>query len=99
MRKLIENPVYMTYVEMKEEFCGKWILIANCKFTPHMELLGGIPVAVADSVYEGREDGFYSAFRAPEYAPRADKDFNYDNFPGFQLFSEVEEVNRTNVAA
>ena len=81
MRKLIENPVYMTYEEMKEEFYGRWILVTNCKYNLYYTLLGGIPVAVADTQFEGQRDGFYDKFRAPEYAPRTDCDFDYDSIP------------------
>ena len=78
---------------MKEKFNGKWILITNCNYTPYRELLGGIPVAVADTIYEGRSDGFYSKFRTPEYAPRTDRDFNYDNQPGLLAFFEVVKTD------
>ena len=92
MRKLIENPSYMTYKEMEQEFIGKWILIANCNYTEYNELLGGVPVAVADKVFEGQSDGFYSEFKDPKYAPRTDRNFNYDNMPGIFGFSEFLEV-------
>jgi len=82
MRKLIENPTYMTYKEMEQEFFGKWILITNCNFAEYNELLGGVPVAVADTVFEEQRDGFYDGFKDPKYAPRATRNFNYDNMPG-----------------
>ena len=81
MRKLIENPTYMTYKEMEQEFIGKWILITNCNYTEHNELLGGVPVAVADKVFEGQRDGFYNKFKDPKYAPRTDHSFDYDSMP------------------
>ena len=93
MRKLIENPSYMDYDEIKKEFWGKWVLITNCNFTPCQELLGGIPVAVADTVYEGREDGFYSKFRAQEYAPRTYMNFNFDELPNLFLFYGEPETD------
>jgi len=91
MRKLIENPVYMTFEEMEEKFIGKWVLVANCDYTPYSRLIGGIPVAVADTIFEGQEDGFYDEFKDPKYSPRAYEDFNYDNIPGvFGLFGSLE---------
>ena len=85
MRKIIENPTYMTYEDMKKEFDGKWILITNCVYEELGWLLGGIPVAVADTPFEGQRDGFYDKFKDPKYAPRADKDFDYQSgiFGGF----------------
>ena len=85
MRKIIENPAYMAYEDMKKDFHGKWILIANCKYGEFHELLGGIPVAVADTPFEGQRDGFYNQFKDPKYAPRTDKDFDYQSaiFGGF----------------
>jgi len=65
MRKLIDNPSYMTFEEMEEKFIGKWILITNCSYTEHNDLIGGIPVAVADTIFEGQEDGFYDRFKDP----------------------------------
>ena len=90
MRKLIENPVYMTYEEMKAEFDGKWILVTKCNITPHQELLGGIPVAVADTIFEGHRDGFYDKFDTSEYAPRTYRDFSYDGLPCLLAFFDVE---------
>ena len=92
MRKLIENPTYMTYDEMEAKFIGKWILVANCDYTEYSELIGGVPVAVADSIFEGQEDGFYDEFKNPKYAPRAYKDFDYDNVPGIMGFFDTLEM-------
>ena len=92
MRKLIENPSYMTFEEMEEKYLGKWILITNCDYSPYRELLGGIPVAVADSVFEGQSDGFYDRFKEPQYAPRTDRDFDYDSVPGVMGFFHTLEL-------
>ena len=92
MRKLIENPTYMTFEEMEEKYLGKWILITNCDYSPYRELLGGIPVAVADSVFEGQSDGFYDRFKEPQYAPRTDRDFDYDSVPGVMGFFHTLEL-------
>jgi hypothetical protein len=82
----------MTYDEMEKEFIGKWILIANCKYSEYRKLLGGIPVAVADTIFEGQRDGFYDKFKDPKYAPRADRDFDYDSVPGILSFFNSLEV-------
>ena len=81
MRKIIENPVYMTYEEIEKEFYGKWVFIANCVSNPYSKLLGGVPVAFADRKFEGHKDGFYDKFRGEEYAPRTTISFNYDKIP------------------
>jgi len=96
MRKIIENPVYMTYEDMKTEFYGRWVLVANCKFDPYHYLLGGFPVAVADTVFEGQRDGFYDKFKAPEYAPRTDCDFDYESLPKLMGIYEVLELENDN---
>ena len=97
MRKLIENPVYMTFEEMEEKFIGKWVLVANCDYTQYSRLIGGIPVAVADTIFEGQEDGFYDEFKDPKYSPRAYKDFDYDNIPGIFGFHGSLEVEGNKV--
>ena len=92
MRNLIENPMYMTYEDMKKQFDGRWILITKCEYAEFGKLVGGVPVAVADKVFEGVDDGFYDRFRSPEYAPRTDMSFNYESgvFGGF--FGELNFV-------
>ncbi|MDR1688671.1 MAG: hypothetical protein LBS21_08690 [Clostridiales bacterium] len=75
MRNLIENPVYMTYEEMKQKFDGKWIYVVNCNYTQYQELLGGVPVVVADEPFEGRSDLFYDQFFSKEYSPRTSRNF------------------------
>jgi hypothetical protein len=92
MRKIIENPVYMTYDEMEKEFMGKWILVTNCEYTEYNDFIRGIPVAVADKIFEGQRDGFYDKFKAPKYAPRVDLDFDYDSVPGILSFFNSLEV-------
>ncbi|MCL2224124.1 MAG: hypothetical protein FWB96_04045 [Defluviitaleaceae bacterium] len=97
MRKLIEKPIYMTYEEMEKNFVGKWVLIVNCDYTKHSKLVGGTPVAVADTIFEGQEDGFYDKFKNPMYSPRAYEDFNYDNIPGIFGFNGSLEVEGVTV--
>ena len=98
MRRLIENPVYMTYNEMEKKFDGKWVLVTNCDFNPCNTLLGGIPVAVADAPYEGQQDGFYDKFRASVYAPRADCDFDFSNLPILMGVYPIDEEGGVVVA-
>ena len=93
MRKLLENPSYMTIEEIEEKFAGKWVLATNCVYSEYNQVIGGIPVAVADTVFEGHRDGFYDKFRDPKYAPRTDKDFDYDNIPQItSFFGPIELV-------
>jgi hypothetical protein len=92
MRELIKNPVYMSYEEMKEKFAGKWILVTNCESSTYGLLLGGVPVAVADSIFEGQEDGFYDEYKDPKYSPRMSNNMNYDDVPGFVNFFGTAEL-------
>jgi len=76
----------MTIDEIEREFAGKWVLVTNCVYSEYNQVIGGIPVAVADSEFEGQRDGFYDEFKDPKYAPRFSNDMNYDNIPGFVNF-------------
>ena len=76
MRQVIENPVYMTTDEMKATYQGKWIYIARCVMIERNELVGGVPVVMADEPFEGAADSFYDRFRTKEYAPRCHRNFN-----------------------
>ena len=100
MRKIIENPVYMTYEEMEKEFIGKWVLISNCKYGPYNAFIGGVPVAVADTIFEGQRDGFYDKFKEPAYAPRTYRDFNYDSIPGLMgIYEDAALIGDGNAAS
>jgi len=76
----------MKIEEMEKEFTGKWVLVTNCIYSEYDQVIGGIPVAVADSEFEGQRDGFYDEFKDPKYSPRFSNDMNYDNTPGFVNF-------------
>ena len=76
MRQAIENPVYMTSDEMKAMYQGKWIYIAKCIMEDGNELVGGVPIVVADEPFEGASDAFYDRFRSKEFAPRCHRNFN-----------------------
>jgi len=82
----------MMYNEIEKRFMGKWVLIVNCEYSDSGDFLGGIPVAVAESIFEGQEDGFYDEFKDQKYAPRTYRDFNYDNVPGFVNFFATAEM-------
>jgi hypothetical protein len=75
MRYRIKNPVYMTAEEIETAYDGKWVFIANTKHTPHMKFLGGVPIVIADDIFEGQFDGFYEKFMTDEYSPRTDRDY------------------------
>ena len=92
MRELLVNPAYMSYDEMKVTFAGRWILVTNCVHSDYGRFIGGIPVAVADNIFEGQEDGFYDKFKDPMYSPRTYKDFNYDSVPGVMGFFDSLEM-------
>ena len=75
MYQIIEKPVRMTYVEMKERFDGKWLYLINCELNPYKKLISGIPVIISDHAYEGVPDGIYEPYKAAQYAPRGDVTF------------------------
>ena len=80
MRKIIETPVYMTIEEIEKQFVGKWVFVANCT-DGDGRTTGGIPVAVADTQFEGYEDGFYDRFLTLEYKPTLALNLNYSFVP------------------
>ena len=92
MRKILKNPAYMTYEEILKKFAGKWVLVTNCVYSEYNQVVGGIPVAEADSAFEGQEDGFYDEYKNPKYSPRMSKDMNYDNVPGILGFYGTPEL-------
>jgi hypothetical protein len=95
MRKKINNPVYMTADDIRDSYKGKWILIANAKMTPTMVFTGGVPVVVADGVYEGHEDGFYEEFVDNEKcSPCLDLDYRDSTlFLANAFFDEIKHAN------
>ncbi|MCL2820124.1 MAG: hypothetical protein FWD38_04750 [Oscillospiraceae bacterium] len=92
MRKILENPSYMTIEEIEIEFAGKWVLVTNCVHSEYNQVIGGIPVAIADSPFEGQKDGFYDEFKDPKYSPRMSNNMNYDDVPGFVNFFGTAEM-------
>ena len=60
--------------EIKAMYDGKWVFITNANYTPHMKFLGGVPVVIADHIFEGQADGFYDEYDGEQYSPRTDKD-------------------------
>ena len=92
MRKILKNPTYMTYEEILKKFAGKWVLVTNCVYSEYNQVVGGFPVAEADSAFEGQEDGFYDEYKDPKYSPRMSKDMNYDNVPGILGFYGTPEL-------
>jgi hypothetical protein len=79
VRQKVDNPVYMSANDIEKEYDGKWVFITNAEYSPHMKFLGGIPVVVADNIFEDQADGFYDEFKDKKYAPRTDMD--YTNAP------------------
>ena len=77
MYQVVENPIMMTEIEIREAYDGKWVYIVKAEITRHGELLSGMPVVVADNPYEGREDGIYMQYRKPEYEQRYGCDMNH----------------------
>ena len=75
MVQIIENPVMMSYNEMKSAFDGKWIYVVNCEFTPGDRLIRGIPVIVADMQFEGVDTGIYDKYDSDEYGATLSSSF------------------------
>jgi len=95
MREIIKNPLYMTNEEIHTGFDGKWVLIINAEMTDSMEFIGGIPVVVADNIYEGHDDGFYKEFIDNDnYTPCLDLDLRKSSeFLANAFFNEVVYAN------
>jgi len=95
MRERINNPIYMTSEEIHNSFDGKWVLITNAEMTDSMEFIGGIPVVVADDIYESHNDGFYNEFiDNDDYTPCLDLDLRASpEFLANAFFGEVVYAN------
>ena len=91
MRERVNNPVYMKADEIHTTFDGKWVLVTNAEMTDSMDFIGGIPVVIADSIYEGHDDGYYNEFvNNDDYAPCLDLDFRESSvFLANAFFNEV----------
>jgi len=77
MYQVIECPAVMTESEIREAYDGKWVYIVKAEITRHGELLSGIPVVVADTPYEGNDDGIYEQYDTVEYERRYGRDMNH----------------------
>ena len=90
MRQVVENPVYMTIEDMKTKYQGKWIYIAKCNMADGYELIGGTPVVVADSPFEG-DVSFYDQFRGKGLSPFCERNFNRKEQFFFPAYPPDEE--------
>jgi len=95
MRERINNPIYMTSEEIHNSFDGKWVLITNAEMTASMEFIGGVPVVVADDIYESHDDGYYNEFiDNDDYTPCLDLDLRESSeFLANAFFGEVIYAN------
>jgi len=59
MYMILENPKRMTKKEMRSEFVNKWVYAVDCDFDIGVPMKTGIPMVLADSPWEGSEDGIY----------------------------------------
>ena len=90
MRQLIENPVYMTIDDIKATYNGKWVYIVKCNTASGNELLGGYPIVVADTLFEGDME-FYDQFDGKEFAPRFYRNYGRKQSAFFPTFPENED--------
>jgi len=77
MYRIIDNPIMMTESEIREAFDGKWVYIVKADITRHGELLSGMPVVIADTPFEGNDDGIYEQYDTEEYEERYGCDMNH----------------------
>ena len=70
MYQVIDNPTVMTETEIREAFDGKWVYVVKAEITRHGELLSGMPVVIADTPFEGNDDGIYEQYDSKEYVKR-----------------------------
>jgi hypothetical protein len=63
MYVILENPSRMTKKEMRKEFAGKWVFAVEGDFDIGVPLKTAIPMVLADSPWEGREDGVYTRLK------------------------------------
>jgi len=91
VRERINNPLYMESDEIHASFNGRWVLITNAEMTDSMDFIGGIPVVVADNIYEGHDDGYYNEFiNNDDCSPCLDLDFRDSSlFLANAFFTEV----------
>ena len=59
MYMILENSKRMTKKEMRSKFANKWVYAVDCDFDIGIPMKTGIPMVLADSPWEGREDGIY----------------------------------------
>ena len=63
MYMILENPRRMTKNEMREEFANKWVFAVEGDFDIGVPLKTALPIVIADSPWEGREDGIYTMLK------------------------------------
>lgn len=67
MYEIIQNPKRMLIQEIDNSFDGKWVYIVRCEKSEGNKTIAGIPVVIADSPFEGVEDGIYNQYKNDEY--------------------------------
>ena len=63
MYMILENPRRMTKDEIRTEFANKWVFVVECDFDIGVPMKTAIPMVIADSAWEGREDGIYAKLK------------------------------------
>ena len=59
MYRILENPRRMTKSEIRSEFPNKWVYMVEGDFDIGVPMKTAIPMIIADSPWEGDEDGIY----------------------------------------
>jgi len=62
MYEILENPQRMSREEVYEKYDGKWLFIIHLEGEPFQPWETGIPVVVADSDWEGDDEGIYDVY-------------------------------------
>ncbi|MCL1998550.1 MAG: hypothetical protein FWG65_07275 [Turicibacter sp.] len=68
MYEILENQPKMTNEEIHEKYEGKWLFVVKERGDQYDSLDDHIPVVVADTAWEGSEEGIYEVYlRDPQW--------------------------------
>jgi len=70
--KILDHNSPLPIDEIRRLYKGYWVYIVNAEFSEINELLGGRPVVIGVTPFDGVEDGIYVKYNSDEYVIRAD---------------------------
>jgi len=62
MYEILKNPPKMSRDEICEKYDGKWLFVVQRRDEPFQPYKNEIPVVVADTAWEGDDDGIYDVY-------------------------------------